>query len=173
MNIGKAAAASGVSAKMIRYYESIGLIPEVSRTDAGYRDYSDNDVHTLRFIRRARDLGFSVEQMIELLALWRDRDRASADVKRLALEHVEELERKARELQEMSLTLKHLAHNCRGNSRPDCPIINELSAKGEPETGRGNSRIRFGVAGSKSGRARRFVSPRAQGSDDGPGRPRE
>ncbi|QFQ86665.1 Cu(I)-responsive transcriptional regulator [Paracoccus kondratievae] len=133
MNIGKAAAASGVSAKMIRYYESIGLIPEASRTDSGYRDYSEKDVHTLRFIRRARDLGFSVEKMTELLALWRDRSRASADVKRVALEHVEELERKACELREMSMTLKHLAENCRGNARPDCPIIDELSADGNSD----------------------------------------
>lgn len=127
MNIGKASEASGVSAKMIRYYESIELIPEVSRTAAGYREYSDKDVHRLRFIRRARDLGFSVDQMSELLALWQDRDRASADVKRIALEHVAELERKAQQLMEMSETLSHLAGNCQGDSRPDCPIINELS----------------------------------------------
>lgn len=155
MNIGKASEASGVSAKMIRYYESIGLIPKASRTDAGYRDYSDNDVHTLRFIRRARDLGFSVEQMIGLLALWRDRDRASADVKRMALEHVKELERKAHEITEMGKALKHLADHCQGNSRPDCPIINELSAGDEPEIERGNDRPRFGVAGTKFGRAHR------------------
>ncbi|MBP0048580.1 Cu(I)-responsive transcriptional regulator [Marinobacterium sp. AK62] len=127
MNIGKAAAASGISAKMIRYYESIGLIPEVSRTAAGYREYTDKDVHRLRFIWRARDLGFSVDQMSELLALWQDRGRASADVKRIALAHVAELERKARELMEMSETLSHLASNCQGDSRPDCPIINQLS----------------------------------------------
>ena len=127
MNIGQAAAASGVSAKMIRYYESIGLINAVTRTEAGYRVYSDGDVHTLRFIRRARDLGFSVEQMTSLLALWQDRSRASADVKRIALEHVSELERKMRELAEMSETLRHLAKHCHGNDRPDCPIINELS----------------------------------------------
>ncbi len=148
MNIGKAAAASGVSAKMIRYYESIGLIPEASRTDSGYRDYSEKDVHTLRFIRRARDLGFSVEKMTELLALWRDRSRASADVKRVALEHVEELERKACELQEMSMTLKHLAENCRGNGRPDCPIIDELSADGKSDR-TPKTRRRSGATGNK------------------------
>jgi MerR family transcriptional regulator, copper efflux regulator len=126
MNIGQAAEASGVSAKMIRYYESIGLIPKTVRTEAGYRIYSDSDVHTLGFVRRARDLGFSVEQIADLVALWRDRDRASADVKRIALEHVEILERKARELQEMAATLKHLARNCHGDSRPDCPIIEGL-----------------------------------------------
>jgi len=144
MNIGKAAEASGVSAKMIRYYESTGLIPQASRTDAGYRDYSEKDVHTLRFIRRARDLGFSVEQMTALLALWRDRGRASADVKRVALEHLEELEQKARELNEMSETLRHLVNHCQGNSRPDCPIINELAAEGT-STIRKNSRTRLGV----------------------------
>ena len=137
MNIGQAAAASGVSAKMIRYYESIGLIDAVTRTEAGYRIYSEADVHTLRFIRRARDLGFSVEQMMNLLALWRDRTRASAEVKRIALEHVGELERKMRELAEMAETLRHLAKNCHGDHRPDCPIINELSQgkTAEPNAG--------------------------------------
>ena len=126
MNIGKAAAESGVSAKMIRYYESIGLMPEASRTDAGYREYSNKDVQTLRFIRYARDLGFSVEQMKELVALWFDRDRASADVKRLALEHIAELDRKAKDLQAMSQALRHLAENCPGDTRPDCPIISGI-----------------------------------------------
>ncbi|ARP95402.1 Cu(I)-responsive transcriptional regulator [Bordetella genomosp. 13] len=127
MNIGQASQASGISAKMIRYYESIGLIGPAQRSNAGYRVYSDNDVHTLRFVRRARGLGFSVEQMHELLALWRDRSRASGDVKRVALRHVEELERKAAELQQMADTLKHLARHCHGDKRPDCPIIDELS----------------------------------------------
>ncbi|WP_313369709.1 Cu(I)-responsive transcriptional regulator [Achromobacter animicus] len=126
MNIGRAAKESGISAKMIRYYESIGLISPPVRTDSGYRVYSEHDVHTLRFVRRARDLGFSVEQMNELLALWQDRSRASADVKRIALEHVEELERKAEALREMAATLKHLAQHCHGDERPDCPILENL-----------------------------------------------
>lgn len=126
MNIGEVAAASGVSAKMIRYYESIGLVSKAARTSSGYRAYSESDVHTLRFVRRARDLGFSVEQMANLLALWRDRTRASADVKRIALEHISELEQKMRELREMAETLSHLAHNCHGDHRPECPILNEL-----------------------------------------------
>ena len=126
MNIGQAATVTGVSAKMIRYYESIGLIGPAVRTDSGYRVYSDQDLHTLRFVRRARDLGFSVEQMNELLALWKDRSRASADVKRIALEHVEELERKAEALREMAATLKHLAQHCHGDERPDCPILENL-----------------------------------------------
>ncbi|CAM4100494.1 Cu(I)-responsive transcriptional regulator [Bordetella tumulicola] len=126
MNIGEAARATGISAKMIRYYESIGLIDSATRTEAGYRVYGDKELHTLRFVRRARDLGFSVEKMHELLALWRDRDRASADVKRIALSHVEGLERKAAELQQMADTLRHLAQHCKGNNRPDCPIIQEL-----------------------------------------------
>jgi len=129
MNIGHAAAASGVSAKMIRYYESIGLIPKTVRTEAGYRVYSDQDVHTLRFIRRARDLGFSVEQIADLVSLWRDRERASKDVKAIALNHVGVLERKIRELQEMASTLKHLAENCCGDSRPHCPILEELASE--------------------------------------------
>lgn len=147
MNIGKAADASGVSAKMIRYYESIGLIPEASRTQAGYRDYSMNDVQTLSFIRRARDLGFSVAQMGELVTLWQNRSRTSADVKRIALEHVEELERKAYELQEMSQALKHLAENCQGNARPDCPIISSLAKSEEPEARRKSKPKRFGIIG--------------------------
>ena len=126
MNIGEAAKSSGISAKMIRYYESIGLIGPAVRTDSGYRVYSDHDLHTLHFVRRARDLGFSVEQMNELLALWKDRSRASADVKRIALEHVQELERKAEALHEMAETLKHLAQHCHGDDRPDCPILENL-----------------------------------------------
>ncbi len=127
MNIGEAAAATGVSAKMIRYYESIGLIANVSRSEAGYRVYSEDDVHTFRFIRRGRDLGFSVEQMGNLLALWSDRSRASADVKRIALDHIAELERKMRELRDMTQTLRHLVDHCRGDERPHCPIIEDLS----------------------------------------------
>jgi Cu(I)-responsive transcriptional regulator len=127
MNIGEAAAATGVSAKMIRYYESIGLIANVARTASGYRIYSDDGVHTLRFIRRSRDLGFSVEQMGNLLALWSDRSRASADVKRIALEHIGELEQKMRELRDMTRTLRHLADHCQGDERPHCPIIEDLS----------------------------------------------
>ena len=123
MNIGQASKASGVSSKMIRYYERIGLIEPAHRTDSSYRTYTDNDIHTLRFVRRARDLGFSVEQMKTLLALWRDRSRASADVKAIALEHIAELERKAAAIAEMTRTLKHLADNCHGDDRPDCPII--------------------------------------------------
>lgn len=130
VNIGQAATESGVSAKMIRYYESIGLIPAARRTETGYRVYSGDQIHTLRFVRRARDLGFSVGQIDELLALWRDQARASADVKRLALDHVEALERKIRELQEMAETLRHLADNCHGDQRPHCPIIESLAETG-------------------------------------------
>ncbi len=127
MNIGEAAAASGVSAKMIRYYEQIGLIASAARTEAGYRVYAADDVHTLGFIRRARELGFSVEEMTELLALWRDRSRASADVKRIALKHVEELEARMQKLREMADTLHHLAENCHGDARPHCPILHRLA----------------------------------------------
>lgn len=127
MNIGEAAKFSGVSAKMIRYYEQIGLVPQAARSDSGYRHYSSSDVHSLRYIRRARDLGFSVEQISELLVLWRDRDRASADVKAMALSHVAGLKAKIAELQAMAQTLEHLADHCHGNDRPDCPIIADLA----------------------------------------------
>jgi MerR family copper efflux transcriptional regulator len=146
MNIGQAATASGVSAKMIRYYESIGLIPKTVRTEAGYRVYSDHDVHTLRFIRRARDLGFSVEQIADLVSLWRDRERASKDVKAIALEHVDVLERKIRELQEMASTLKHLARNCHGDTRPHCPILEEL-ASDDPLPVHAKADAKFGSLG--------------------------
>jgi MerR family copper efflux transcriptional regulator len=127
MNIGQAAQASGVNAKMIRYYESIGLIPESRRTDAGYRTYSGNDVHTLRFVKRARSLGFSLEQIRELLSLWQNPERASADVKAIAEDHVTQLEQRIRELTEMRDTLRHLAHACAGDRRPECPILQELA----------------------------------------------
>lgn len=127
MNIGAAAQASGISAKMIRYYESVGLLPEPARTDAGYRRYGQTDLHRLHFIRRARDLGFPVEQIKALLALWDDRQRASADVKKLAQMHIDELEHKAQALQQMADTLKHLVEHCHGDGRPDCPIIESLS----------------------------------------------
>jgi Cu(I)-responsive transcriptional regulator len=126
MNIGEAAAASGVSAKMIRYYESTGLIPAATRTGSGYRVYTGTEVQMLRFIRRARDLGFPVEKIVTLLALWRDRSRHSADVKRLAQEQIDGLERKIAELQAMVDSLQHLADACCGDHRPDCPILADL-----------------------------------------------
>jgi Cu(I)-responsive transcriptional regulator len=127
MNIGQAASASGVSAKMIRYYESIGLIAAPLRTEAGYRVYAGDDVHALRFVKRARALGFSIEETRELLALWRDKSRASADVKAFALKHIGDLETRIAELQAMARTLSHLAHHCHGDDRPDCPILEDLA----------------------------------------------
>lgn len=129
MNIGQAAKASGVSAKMIRYYEQIGLIPPAGRTDAGYRVYSGTDVQMLRFIRRARDLGFQVEAISELLALWRDRSRHSADVKRLAEDQIAGLKRRIAEMESMVATLDHLAQGCSGDDRPDCPILADLEGE--------------------------------------------
>lgn len=128
MNIGQASEASGVSSKMIRYYEQTGLIPKAARRDSGYRDYDDADVHRLRFIRGARDLGFTVEQIADLLALWSDRERASADVKALALGHVDALKEKQAEIAAMIATLENLANRCHGDDRPDCPIIEGLAA---------------------------------------------
>ncbi len=128
MNIGEAAKASGVSAKMIRYYESIGLVAAAGRTASGYRVYGEKDVQVLRFVRRARDLGFSVEDIGALLALWQDRTRQSADVRALAEEHIAGLRQKIRELEGMVGTLEHLVHCCHGDDRPDCPILADLEA---------------------------------------------
>lgn len=145
MNIGQASKASSVSVKMIRHYEAIGLIKSPLRTESGYRVYSDNEVHTLRFISQARDLGFSVEQMEDLLALWRDRSRASADVKAIAMQHIGALQDKARALQAMSDTLRHLADHCHGDDRPECPIIEGFAAAATPPTRK--RQPRFGVTG--------------------------
>jgi MerR family copper efflux transcriptional regulator len=134
MNIGEASKQSGVSHRMIRHYEGIGLIPKAARRESGYRDYDERDVHTLRFIRRARDLGFPIEEIGRLLALWHDRSRASADVKALATARVEELKRKERELREMRRTLETLADHCHGNDRPECPIIEDLASGGAADT---------------------------------------
>jgi MerR family copper efflux transcriptional regulator len=128
MNIGQAAEASGVSAKMIRYYESIGLISEANRTDSGYRQYTDKDVQTLRFIKRSRDLGFSIDRIKTLLGLWEDHGRKSADVKKLARQYIAELDQDIEKLQSIRDQLQHLANSCHGDSRPDCPILDELAA---------------------------------------------
>ena len=126
-NIGETSAATGVSAKMIRHYESVGLIPVASRTFAGYRLYADADLHRLRFIKRARTLGFSMRQIETLLALWNDKHRASSEVKKMAQGHVAELEAKILEMQAMQRTLANLARHCQGNQRPDCPILDDLA----------------------------------------------
>ena len=126
MNIGQAAKASGISAKMIRYYEDTGLIGPVARSESGYREYSPRDIHTLGFIKRSRDMGFSVERIGELLQLWRDRTRHSADVKRMALEHVAVLQQRIAELQDMVQTVQVLADCCAGDERPDCPILRRI-----------------------------------------------
>jgi MerR family copper efflux transcriptional regulator len=127
MNIGQASKRSAVSQRMIRHYETIGLIPKAARRDSGYRDYDDKDVHTLSFIRRARDLGFPISEIAQLLALWQDRSRASADVKALALARATELKRKEQEIQAMRRSLEQLARNCHGDGRPDCPILEDLA----------------------------------------------
>lgn len=123
MQIGQAAKNSGVSAKMIRHYEAIGLLPAADRRASGYRDYSPHDIHRLQFIGRARDLGFSIERIKLLLRLWSDQSRSSAAVKKLALSHIDELDQKIRHLAEMRATLAHLAKACDGDGRPDCPIL--------------------------------------------------
>ena len=127
-NIGEAARASGVSAKMIRHYESIGLIGAARRTDAGYRVYTGQDVRVLQFVHRGRALGFSLDQIRDLLALWRDKDRASADVRALARTHIDELNRKIAEMEAMRRTLESLAASCHGDARSDCPILDDLAA---------------------------------------------
>jgi Cu(I)-responsive transcriptional regulator len=127
MNISAASQASGVSAKMIRHYEALGLVPGVRRSASGYREYDDATVHVLRFIRRARDLGFDTHEIGALLQLWRNKRRSSAEVKRIATQHVQALEQRIAALQSMQRTLAHLAHCCQGDERPDCPILDDLS----------------------------------------------
>jgi len=133
MNIGQAASETGVSAKMIRYYESITLLKPSARSDSGYRIYTPNDLHALRFIKRGRGLGFSLEQIRELLSLWQNDQRASADVKGIALAHVADLNTRIAELTEMRDTLAHLAQSCHGDDKPDCPILQSLGLAGETE----------------------------------------
>ena len=127
MDIGRASKGSGVSVKMIRHYEAIGLLPKVARTFANYRVYAPNDVHLLRFIRRARDLGFSMDEIQELLGLWRNKSRPSAAVKKIAAKHIDDLKLKIAELQSMVQTLEHLTKHCHGDHRPECPILDDLA----------------------------------------------
>ena len=127
VNIGSAAEQCGVSAKMIRYYESLGMLGKVRRTDSGYRQYSQAEVHVLRFIKRARDLGFSMTEIAELVSLWNNRRRTSASVKRIAQKHADQLAQRVAALQEMQRTLSHLIHGCHGDSRPECPILDKLA----------------------------------------------
>jgi Cu(I)-responsive transcriptional regulator len=151
MNIGEAAKASGVSTKMIRYYESIGLIRRPLRTESGYRVYSDSEVQALRFISHARDMGFSVEQMGGLLDLWRDGKRASAAVKTIASAHIQSLETKVRSLQSMIDTLRHLSDHCHGDEQPECPIIEDFASANVPVLARRHPR--FGITGIVPDRA--------------------
>lgn len=127
MNIGEAAEISGVNAKLIRHYESIGIIPKPSRSESGYRVYSDSDVHILTFVKRARVLGFSMAEIKKLVGLWRNKSRSSSEVKALALTHIKQLEEKISELEAMTKTLKQLAKCCHGDNRPNCPILEELA----------------------------------------------
>jgi len=127
VDIGRASQASGVTVKMIRHYEAIELLKNVARTHANYRVYGDRDVHTLRFIRRARTLGFPVDDIRELLSLWQNKSRSSASVKKIAADHMHELKRKIAAMQSMLTTLEHLTHNCHGDQRPDCPILEDLA----------------------------------------------
>jgi MerR family transcriptional regulator, copper efflux regulator len=132
VNIGQAAALSGVSAKMLRHYESLGLLGRVTRTDSGYRQYAETDVHTLRFIKRSRDLGFSMAEIAELVNLWHNRRRASASVKRIAQRHVEDLATRIEAMQAMQRALQNLLHHCHGDERPDCPILDDLAGASPP-----------------------------------------
>ena len=136
--IGKAAEQSGVSAKMIRYYESLRLLKAAKRSGAGYRIYDEADVHTLRFVRRARDLGFSMKQIEQLLGLWQNRRRASAEVRRVAERHIGALNARIRELESMRRTLERLVHDCRGDARPECPILDDLASSHGSANGGGS-----------------------------------
>ncbi|MFN4350864.1 MAG: Cu(I)-responsive transcriptional regulator [Hylemonella sp.] len=130
VNIGSAAELSGISAKMVRHYESLGLLPRVARTESGYRQYSEADVRTLQFIKRSRDLGFSMAEIAELVTLWQNRRRTSASVKRIAQKHVDELATRIEAMQSMQRTLRQLLHHCHGDERPDCPILDDLASQG-------------------------------------------
>lgn len=132
VNIGTAAELSGLSAKMIRHYESLGLLPRITRSDSGYRQYSETDVHTLRFIQRARELGFSMAAIGELVALWQNRRRTSANVKRVAQKHLDELSARIAALESMQQTVQQLLHHCHGDERPDCPILQDLAEPHSP-----------------------------------------
>ena len=129
VNIGQAARLSGVSAKMVRHYESLGLLGRVARTDSNYRQYSENEVHTLRFIRRSRDLGFSMADITELVSLWQNPRRRSASVLRITQRHLDDLRRRIAALESMARTLEHLGHCCHGDERPDCPILDDLATE--------------------------------------------
>ena len=158
MNIGEAAKESGVSAKMIRHYEQVGLLPAAARTEAGYRQYDGSDVHTLRFIRQSRDLGFSIPEIGELVGLWQNRRRPSRQVKALAEAHIKELDQKAQELLAMKATLQHLVKCCHGDDRPECPILESLAGDGtkarfettQAPTGR-KGNLRAATSGTKAG----------------------
>lgn len=163
MNIGEASRASKVSAKMIRYYEQIGLIPPIGRTDSGYRAYTRDDVHRLHFIRRARDLGFSVAEITDLVGLWNDRSRQSADVKRLAEQHMAELDRRIESMLEMAETLKALIRRCAGDERPDCPILHTLA---QPDTGDDELEARTGAVPRRARANGAAKMPRALNSQD-------
>ena len=128
LNIGQAAERSGVSARMLRHYESLGLLSGVARTESGYRQYTEADIHSLRFIKRSRDLGFSMDEITELMGLWQNRRRASSSVKRIAEKHLAELEQRIADMQAMQRTLSHLVQGCHGDARPDCPILEDLAA---------------------------------------------
>ncbi len=132
VSISHAAELSGISAKMVRHYESLGLLPRVARTDSGYRQYSEADVHTLRFIKRSRDLGFSMAEIAELVTLWQNRRRTSASVKRIAQKHVTELAQRIEAMQAMQRSLQQLLHHCHGDERPECPILDDLASQSTP-----------------------------------------
>ena len=137
MNIGQASKASGVTTKMIRYYDEIGLVRPSARTDANYREYDEREINELRFIRRARSLGFSMPEITQLLSLWRDRERPSREVKAIAEKHVNELDARIAEMQTMADTLRHLSHCCAGDDRPDCPILADLTGGRSPVESKG------------------------------------
>jgi MerR family transcriptional regulator, copper efflux regulator len=132
MNIGEAAAAAGLSAKMVRHYESVGLLAKAARTPSNYRVYGTNEIHTLRFIRRARVLGFSMDQIRELLGLWQNKSRSSSSVKKIAAGHIDDLRRRIAEMKAMADALEHLARHCHGDHRPECPILEDLGAPAAP-----------------------------------------